>query len=36
MEYESNLLLSQYSMFGDPKGGTNYDSFQPYKVLQKF
>ena len=34
MEYECNQ--GQYSMFGDPKNGTNYNSFQPYKALQRF
>ena len=34
MEYECNQ--GQYSMFGDPKSGTNYNSFQPYKALQRY
>ena len=34
MEYECNQ--GQYSMFGDPKHGTNYNSFQPYQALQRF
>lgn len=34
LEYECNQ--GSYSIFGDPVGGTNYESYQPYIALRRY
>ena len=33
LEYECNQ--GQFTFFGHPKGGNHYQSYQPYKALQR-